>query len=75
MRLQDVGELAHALVQLPVGDLLVLGRVVALPDDGDLIAARRQMPVDAVGRHVERAVLVPLDGDVAGAEGGVLDLA
>ena len=72
--LEHVGELAHPLVQLAVGDLLVVGGVVALPDDGDLVAARLQVPVDAVGRHVERAVLVPLDRDVVGRVGGVLDL-
>ena len=32
------------------------------------------MAVDAVGADVERAVLVPLDGDVVGRVGGVLDL-
>ena len=74
VRLQHVGELAHPLVQLAIGDLLVLGRIVAFPDDGDLVAARLQMPVDAVGRDVERAVLVPLDRDVVGIVGGVLDL-
>ena len=73
MRLQDVGELRDALVQLPVGDLLVLGRIVALPDDGDLIAARGEMPVDAVGGDVERAVLEPFDRHVRRPEGRVLD--
>ena len=47
--LEHVGELADALVQLAVGDLLVVGGVVALPDDGDLVGARLQVPVDAVG--------------------------
>ena len=68
VRLQHVGDLADALVQLPVGDLLVLGRVVAFPDDRDLISLLLQMAVDAVGGHVERAVLVPLDRDVIGRE-------
>ncbi len=74
VRLQHVGELAHPLVQLAIGDLLFLGRVVALPDDGDLVAARRQMAVDAVGGNIERAVLEPFDRHVAGAERGVLHL-
>ena len=72
--LEHVGELADALVQLAVGDLLVVGGVVALPDDRDLVGARLQVPVDAVGRDVERAVLVPFDRDVVGRVGGVLDL-
>jgi hypothetical protein len=29
-----------------------VGRIVAFPDDGGLIAARRQMPVQAVGRDI-----------------------
>ena len=64
--LEHVGELAHALVELAVGDLLVVGGVVAFPDDGDLVAARLQVPVDAVGGDVERAVLEPFDRDVVG---------
>ena len=63
-RLQHVGEAADVRVQLAIGDLLVLGRVVALPEDRDLVGAVLQMPVDAVGRDVERAVLEPFDGDV-----------
>ncbi len=71
---QHVGEFADALVQLAIGDLLVLGRIVALPDDGDLVGAGLQVAVDAVGADVERAVLVPLDRYVLGRVGGVLDL-
>ena len=48
--------------------------VVALPDDRGLVAALVQMAVDAVGGDVEHAVLEPFDRDVAGREGGVLDL-
>src|ERR1700690_1717199 len=32
------------------------------------------MPVDAIPGHVEDAVLEPFDGNMAGREGGVLDL-
>jgi hypothetical protein len=35
-------------MQLAIGDLAALVGVVALPDDRDLLAARGQMPVDAV---------------------------
>ena len=74
VRLQHVGELADALVQLPVGDLLVAGRVIALPDDRDLVAALGEVAVDAVGADVERAVLVPFDRDVTRDRSSVLDL-
>ena len=47
--LQHIGELADPLVQLPVGDAFVLGRIIALPDDGDLVGAAFHVPVDAVG--------------------------
>ncbi|MNH19281.1 hypothetical protein D3C79_790090 [compost metagenome] len=60
-------------MQLAIGQLAILGRVVPFPDDGDLVAACRQMAIQAVGRHVEQAILVPLDGDVARIVGGVLD--
>jgi hypothetical protein len=48
--LEDVGHLADFAVQLAVGD--VLGRVlriVRLPDDRRLVAARGEVAVDAVG--------------------------
>ena len=71
---QDVGEAADLVVQLLIGDVLRLCRVVALPDDRDLAGARRQMAVDAVVGGVGDAVLEPFDRDVAGTEGRVLDL-
>ncbi len=38
------------LVQLAIGDVLGFGvGIVGLPDDGDLLAALLQMPVDAIG--------------------------
>ena len=57
--LQDVGELADVFVQLPVGDFLVFLGVVTFPDDGDLIAAGRQMAVQAVVADVELGALEP----------------
>src|SRR5690606_30545571 len=65
VRLQDVGEPADMLVKLAIGDLLVVVRIVAFPDDGDLIAALVEMAVDAVVGDVGLAVLKPLDRDVA----------
>ena len=70
---QDVGHPAYFVVQLLIGDLLVVLGIVAFPDDRDLIGARGQMPVDAVVGDVGDAVLVPLDRDVAGVA-DVLDL-
>ena len=69
----DVGHAADLVVKLTVGDRLRLGRVVAFPDDRDLVAAGVEMPVDAVIGDVGDAVLEPADRDVAGAEIGVLD--
>ena len=59
---QRIGQAADPLVQLAVGDLGFAVRVVALPDDRHLVAAGRQMPVEAGDGGVEHAVLEPLDG-------------
>jgi hypothetical protein len=48
--------------------------IVGLEDDRRLVAALGQMPVDAIRRDVERAVLEPADIDIVVGEGGVLDL-
>ena len=74
MFLQDVGEALHPFGKLPVGDALAVIWVVAFPNDRDLIAARREMAIDAVRRNVERAVLEPFDPYPAGIEAGVLHL-
>src|SRR6185437_15861697 len=56
-----------------IGDVLRHGRIVAFPDDRGLVAARRQVTIEARGGRVQRAVLEPLDRYVAG-EARVLDL-
>ena len=61
-------------MQLAIGDVLRLRRIVAFPDDRGLVAALVQMPVDAVLGDIEDAILEPFDRDVAGREAGVLDL-
>src|SRR4029078_8070281 len=71
---QDVGEFANLVVQLTVGDVLRLGRIVALPDDRGLIAALLEMPIDAIRGNVENAVLEPFDRYIARRERAVLDL-
>jgi hypothetical protein len=73
-RPQAIGELADLLVELPVADALRFRGIVALPDDGRLVAALREMAVEAVGAGIERAVLEPADMEVAAVEGDVLDL-
>ena len=69
----DVRHAADLVVQLAIGDMLRFGRVVALPDDRHLVAARRKVPVDAVIGDVGRAVLEPADRDLAWSESRVLD--
>src|SRR5215212_702429 len=59
-------------MQLAIGDGLRLRGVVALPDDRDLVAAHREMAVDAVVGGVGGAVLEPADRDLARPEAGVL---
>ncbi len=71
---QRIGKLADLAVQLAVGDLTVLGGVIALPDDRHLIAPLVQVAIQAVGRDVQRAVGEPLDVHVVIVEGGAFDL-
>ena len=73
VRFQHIGEFADVLVKLIVGDMRVLVRLVAFPDDRGLVAPRRHMAVDAVGADIERAVLVPFDRHVVVVVGRVLD--
>src|SRR5690606_27960555 len=49
------------------------GRIIGLPDDGRLIPSLCQMPVEAVRRQVERAVIEPADSETRFVEAGVLD--
>ncbi len=72
---QNVRHLAHFVVQFAVSDLLGIGRIVALPDDRDLIAALFEMTIDAVIGGVQHAIFEPLDGNVAGLVGNVVDFA
>ena len=56
-RFQHVRKLADFRVQLRISDALHVLFRFALPDDGGLVAARFEMPVEAVDREVELAVL------------------
>ena len=71
--LQHVGEAAHLGVQLAIGDEAGILRVVAFPDDGDLVALVGEVAVDAVHRRIGGAVAEPRDGHGPRREGGVLD--
>lgn len=71
---QDVGHPAHLRMQLAVGDMARFRRIVALPDDRDLVAAGLEVAVDAIVGGVGDAVGEPLDRDVAGAERRLLHL-
>src|SRR5262249_52875057 len=48
-------------IGLAIADMLVLMRAVALPDDRGLIGAGGEMPIEAIGRDVQRAVVIPAD--------------
>src|SRR5258708_12796550 len=71
---QDVGHPADLVVQLAIGDVFRLLGIIALPDDGGLVAAAMEMAVDAVPGDIEDAVLEPFDRDIAGSKRPVLDL-
>ncbi len=61
LRLQHIGETADMLVQFAIGDVARLGRIVAFPDDRRLVAAGREMTIEAIHRDIGDAVLEPFD--------------
>jgi hypothetical protein len=73
LALEDIGEAADFAVQLGISEAAALARRVALPDQRGLAAARCQMPVEAVERHVDLAVLEPFDAEVGFVKAAVLD--
>src|SRR3546814_9451658 len=72
--LQRVGEAADVLEELAVADVLLLGGIVALPDDGGVVLLGRQVAVDAVVAGVGGAVGEPPDVNVVRPEAGILHL-
>ena len=72
---QDIGEFADFLMKLGIGDVPRIRGVVTFPDDGCLVAARRQMPVKAVGGGVQCAIGIPADVKITGVIGDITDLA
>ena len=75
MRLQHIGHAAGVFQKLGIGDVQGgRGRAVRLPDDRGLVGARHHVTVNAIGRHVQRAIFIPLDRHLADVKAGVLDL-
>ena len=70
---QGVGKLADFFMQLAVGNVALLGRVVAFPDDRDLVTALGKVAVQAVVGNVESPVGKPFDVDMMVIERGLLD--
>jgi hypothetical protein len=50
------------------------GRIVAFEDDRGLVAARGQVTIQAVGRDVELAIVVPADVQVVRIEGNIANM-
>ncbi|MNF52087.1 hypothetical protein D3C84_334270 [compost metagenome] len=69
---QGVGKLADLLVQFTVSDVATLGRIIAFPDNRDLIAALGEVTVQAVVGNVQGAIGEPLDVDMVVVERGLL---
>ena len=72
-RLQNIGHAANMLVQLTVADGFRFARIVALPQNGNLIAARLQMTIDAIGADIYLAALEPTNLRL-GTEARILNL-
>ena len=68
---QDVGKAADIAMKLAISDVFALAGIVAFPDDGRLVAALRQMAIEAVSGEVQRTVFIPLNGNIARRERGV----
>ena len=56
---QRVGQQAHLLVEFPVADVSTVCRVIPFPQQGRLLGARGQMPVDAIDADVEFGAFEP----------------
>src|ERR1022692_1337685 len=63
--LHSVCALANPLVEFPVTDVFREPRIIALPNDCGLIAARRQVAIQTIAREVELAVGEPANPEIA----------
>ncbi len=61
---EDVGDAGDVVLQVAVGDVAVLARLVAGPDDGGLLALRGEVAVDAVVAGVQAPAGVPGEVDL-----------
>ena len=66
--LQKVGEAASLFIELAVGPIVALPRLVGFEDDGDAVTMPREMPVEAIDRQVELPIGIPLDVEIAVVE-------
>ena len=73
--LQDIGEFGNVLMQLIVGDVFGLGRVITFPNDCSLVAALGKMTVNTIVGDVGEAVLEPFDRDIMRVIRGVFGFA
>ena len=62
---QNIGETADIFIKLAIGDFFGLSRVIALPDDGDVILFFRQVAVDAICTSVQGSIFKPADFNVS----------
>ena len=69
---QAVGQPVHVPGQRAVGDFSGFVRVIALEDDGNIIGALGQVPVDGVDAQVQRTVFEPADLHVGAAARAVV---
>ena len=60
-------------MDLAIGDAAAHPRIVAFPDDGDIVGAGGEMAVEAVHARVQGPVGEPADVEVLAIERGVLD--
>ncbi len=60
-------------MELAIGDLFALVRIVAFPYDGNLIAPFGKMAINTIRRHVQGAIFEPANINGTRIEGGVLD--
>ena len=61
-------------MEFAISNFRVIIRIVAFPNDRDLIAALLQVSVDTVVRNVQFAIMVPSDVHVILAKGGIFHL-
>ena len=71
---QRVAEPADPVIQLAISDARRFIRVVAFVDERRLVAALRQVTIEAVVGNVQLAVVEPADAEVTRIETDILDL-